>query len=209
MNIVKIKILVILFGAAVLILSAATVTYPENLFDDRVLRHYGISWLVSPPNAEEELFILSGKGRDPVHEYKCKIQSEQRFKEYAEFVFSRLNGRDYIVARFLKKSVTNGIVYYREWAEVVKGESAEEYKSLSDNNVGAYGYEFYFTTRGLGEYEDGYHGSKMKKVCRIILQYCAACADGYNFYMKVGYDCEAYYITDEKYLEKLLNPYPL
>lgn len=124
-----------------------------NLFDERVLKKYEISWLEKPQNAVNENQYISG---ETLYVYECEIDDKETFEKYVQNVFNNFKERNYTVAHFVRyvNAMING-----SYLEVAESEKLSDYIRDNDSFVN---YSFYYSTETVEEMEWGDMGGTKK-----------------------------------------------
>ena len=178
----------------------------EDLFDEKVLEYYNLSWLIKPEGAENEASVNEGTDDNPRHLYSCNIENYEQFTDYVSYVFNTLYSNNYHVARFVKlnNNWLRNFLSFNSWDEVASSENRDEYsRSYVSNGEDYHEYIIYFSAKKLGKYEDEYHGKKMKGASRFCLSYKKYNDGKIDFSIFIYRPGDVYLITDEQYLKSI------
>lgn len=123
-----------------------------NLFDEKVLKKYEVSWLEKPKNAINERQYTEGG----LYVYECELNSVDECEFYAEWVFNNFKLNDCTVAyayemvryqmfdTYYRLEVSDNLIDYRSSAD------------LKTDNLA--NYEFYYSTKSVEEMQEKFGG---------------------------------------------------
>lgn len=118
-------------------------TLRGNLFDERVLKKYEISWLEKPKDAVNEKQYISGS----FYMYECEIDDKETFEKYVQNVFNNFKERNYSVAHYV--SYVNAMIK-GSYLVVAESDKLSDYIRGTDSVVH---YSFYYSTETVEEME--------------------------------------------------------
>lgn len=108
-----------------------------NLFDEKVLIKYEISWLKKPRNAVNEKQYCE----QFYYIFECEIFDIENFEEYAETVFKNFKLGNYTIAHYVR---TVDIMPQPLFCEVAQSDELPDYCKVYDDEIC---YTFYYSTQ--------------------------------------------------------------
>lgn len=144
-----------------------------NLFDEKVLKKYDISWLEKPQNAVNEKQYSDSDS----YNYECELKSVEESLSYIEEVFNNFKERNYTVAHSIR-AVDNALqdLYY----EVAESNNLTDF--CEENNI-SYFYKFFYNSKPLNEIEKNSINHRIEIGSRYLIVKCSKIKNENNSYL--------------------------
>lgn len=125
-----------------------------NLFDEKVLIKYEISWLKKPQNAVNERQYADSDS----YVYDCELSSIEECLSYAEEVFTNFKNGNYVLA-YCVNMIDD--IWEKPCYEVELSDNLEDYCGSADLAADGFAsYQFFYSTTPISEMGETFYGGK-------------------------------------------------
>ncbi|MCM1441405.1 MAG: hypothetical protein NC131_19695, partial [Roseburia sp.] len=147
-------VLTIFFVLIISFIAGCDLPLRGNLFDEKILKKYEVSWLERPQNVtNEEQYIESD-----CYNYKCEIEDVDEFESYVEKVFISFKERNYTVAYLVGVGSYDMVFSYFKVAE---SDNLFDFCRDPDSSVPAIHYLFFYSMQSTNEMKSSFGGKEM------------------------------------------------
>lgn len=161
--------------------------FKGNLFDEKVLNKYEISWLKKPQNAANESQRSDLLG----YNYDCSLNSVEECLSYAEEVFTNFKNGNYVLG-YCARTISDK--WQTSYYEVALSDNLEDYCGSADLAADGFAsYQFFYSTTPISEMGETFYGGKYMG----------------HLYLSLGFskvrDADSYWLTVSLHVKKEKN----